>query len=170
MPTILHQLQTWTDLELGNWFWKLGSISWYSCFLGIFARIGIGEHQDVDCKQAVNFEYYHADLSCTWFWVFRVNIWKRFPGYILGEYINETGHDSSSHDLASFNLNLGDFGKARLVACLDVGSTVGKSTIQVSLRCVLDESDESNKLREDEISIECCLIVINEDGELIHQV
>jgi len=56
-----------------------------------------------------------------------------------------------------------------LVACLDVGSTVGKSTIQVSLRCVLDESDESNKLREDEISIECCLIVINEDGELIHQ-
>ena len=72
--------------------------------------------------------------------------------------------------MASFNLNLGDFGKARLVACLDVGSTVGKSTIQVSLRCVLDESDESNKLREDEISIECCLIVINEDGELIHQV
>merc|ERR1712227_898171 len=94
----------------------------------------------------------------------------RFPGYVLGEYINETGHDSSSHGLASFNLNLGDFGRARLEARLDVGSAAGNSTIQVILSYVRDESDEDDKVKEDEISIECCLIVINEDGELIHQV
>ena len=103
-------------------------------------------------------------------WVFRVNNLSRFPGYILGEYINETGHDSSSHDLASFNLNLGDFGKARLEACLDVGSAADKSNINVNLSCVLDESDNDYKVTEDEISIECCLIAINEDGELLHQV
>ena len=116
------------------------------------------------------FWIFSQDLSCNWVWVFRVNILSRFPSYVLGEYINETGHDSSSHGLASFNLNLGDFGKARLEACLDVGSAAGNSTIQVILSYVLDESDEDDKVTEDEISIECCMIVINEDGELIHQV
>ena len=91
--------------------------------------------------------------------------------YILSEYISETGYDSSSHDLASFNLNLGDFGQARLVASLNVGSGASESVIKVTLsRGEPSEEQSENITSQDKISIECCMIIINEEGKLENQV
>ena len=75
----------------------------------------------------------------------------RFPGYILSEHTK-----ASSVDLSSFNLNLGDFGSARLVA------SVEQSNISVVLSNV-DGEDSS-------LSISCSLLVVNEHGEEISKV
>ena len=48
-------------------------------------------------------------------------------------------------DLSSFNLNLGDFGKARLVSSLDVGDGQDKSRINV----VLSKVDENGQEQEE---------------------
>ena len=81
----------------------------------------------------------------------------RFPGYILSEHTK-----ASSVDLSSFNLNLGDFGSARLVASLTPGPSVEQSIISVILSNV-DGEDSS-------LSISCSLLVVNEHGEEISKV
>ena len=84
----------------------------------------------------------------------------RFPGYILSEHLkaSESGQ-TSSIDLSSFNLNLGDFGSARLVASLTPGQTVDQSIISVILSNV-DGEDSA-------LSISCSLLVVNELGQQI---
>ena len=84
----------------------------------------------------------------------------RFPGYILSQYL-KTSPDTNI-DLSSFNLNLGDFGSARLVATLTQGPSVEQSTISVILSNV-DGEDSS-------LSISCSLLVVNEHGEEISKV
>ena len=81
----------------------------------------------------------------------------RFPGHILGPLLGDT--ESSHHQLSSFNLNLGDFGQARLVASLhaDQGSLVVRL------------SAEANEDK-DEVNMECSLLVVGEEGALLHQV
>ena len=81
----------------------------------------------------------------------------RFPGHILGPLLGDT--ESSHHQLSSFNLNLGDFGQARLVASLhaDQGSLVVRL------------SAEANEDK-DEVNMECSLLVVSEEGALLHQV
>ena len=87
--------------------------------------------------------------------------WSRFPGYILAEYLseNDSRSPSQSQDLSSFNLNLGDFGQARLVASI-AGS---EAKLLVSLSPVSNQDG-------DQINIECSLLVIDEDANLLHQV
>ena len=82
----------------------------------------------------------------------------RFPGYILSDYLSPA--QTTAIDLSSFNLNLGDFGSARLVATLTPpGSSQEQSFITVTL---------SNVNGEDSLlSINCCLLVLNENGEQI---
>ena len=64
-------------------------------------------------------------------------------------------------DLSSFNLNLGDFGSARLVATLTPSSNGEQSSVAVIL---------SNVNGEDSLlSIKCCLLQINENGEQMFQ-
>ena len=88
----------------------------------------------------------------------------RFPGYILSEHLKASSErgQTSSIDLSSFNLNLGDFGSARLVASLTPGQTVDQSIISVILSNV-DGEDSS-------LSISCSLLVVNEHGEEISKV
>lgn len=87
--------------------------------------------------------------------------WSRFPGYILAEYLseNDSSLPSQSQDLSSFNLNLGDFGQARLVASI-AGS---EAKLLVSLSPVSNQDG-------DQINIECSLLVIDEDANLLHQI
>ena len=85
--------------------------------------------------------------------------WARFPGYILAEYLSDKDLSSSSQDLSSFNLNLGDFGQARLVASL----TGCEARILVSLSPVTNQDG-------DQINIECSLLVIDEEANILHQV
>ena len=85
--------------------------------------------------------------------------WVRFPGYILAEYLSDKDLSSSSQDLSSFNLNLGDFGQARLVASLN-GC---EARILVSLSPVTNQDG-------DQINIECSLLVIDEEANILHQV
>lgn len=83
----------------------------------------------------------------------------RFPGYILSQYL-KTSPDTNI-DLSSFNLNLGDFGSARLVATLTPSSNGEQSSVAVIL---------SNVNGEDSLlSIKCCLLQINENGEQMFQ-
>ena len=86
---------------------------------------------------------------------------NRFPGYILSEH-TKASDQTTTIDLSSFNLNLGDFGSARLVATLTPGPTVEQSTISVILSNVNGESSS--------ISISCSLLVVNELGEQIFKV
>ncbi len=83
----------------------------------------------------------------------------RFPGYILAEYLSEKDPSLPSQDLSSFNLNLGDFGQARLVA----GIAGAEAKLVVSLSPVSNQDG-------DQINIECSLLVIDEDANLLHQV
>ena len=85
--------------------------------------------------------------------------WVRFPGYILAEYLSDKDLSSSSQDLSSFNLNLGDFGQARLVASLNGY----EARILVSLSPVTNQDG-------DQINIECSLLVIDEEANILHQV
>ena len=81
----------------------------------------------------------------------------RFPGYILSQYLR-TSLDTNI-DLSSFNLNLGDFGSGRLVATLTPSSGQEQSSLAVIL---------SNVNGEDSLlSIKCCLLQVNENGEQI---
>lgn len=83
----------------------------------------------------------------------------RFPGYILSQYL-KTSFDTNI-DLSSFNLNLGDFGSARLVATLTPSSDGEQSSVAVIL---------SNVNGEDSLlSIKCCLLQINENGGQMFQ-
>ena len=86
---------------------------------------------------------------------------NRFPGYILSEH-TKASDQTTTIDLSSFNLNLGDFGSARLVATLTPGPTVEQSTISVILSNVNDEDCS--------LSISCSLLVVNEHGEQISKV
>ena len=88
----------------------------------------------------------------------------RFPGYILSEHLKASSESvqTSSIDLSSFNLNLGDFGSARLVASLTPGQTVDQSIISVILSNV-DGEDSA-------LSISCSLLVVNELGQQISKV
>jgi len=83
----------------------------------------------------------------------------RFPGYILAEYLRDKDLSSSSQDLSSFNLNLGDFGQARLVASL-AGC---EARLLVSLSPVSNQDG-------DQINIECSLLVIDEEANILHQI
>ena len=85
--------------------------------------------------------------------------WTRFPGYILAEYLSDQDPSSSSQDLSSFNLNLGDFGQARLAASIKAS----EARLLVTLSPVSNEDG-------DQINIECSLLVIDEDANLLHQV
>lgn len=89
----------------------------------------------------------------------------RFPGHILSAILEETGHDGSSHDLSSFNLNLGDFGQCRLVASLHLGNSKEECCIKVKLS-VTSQDEESD----DKFSITSSMLVVNEEGCLLHQV
>ena len=86
---------------------------------------------------------------------------NRFPGYILSEH-TKASDQTTTIDLSSFNLNLGDFGSARLVATLTPGPTVEQSTISVILSNVNGEDSS--------LSISCSLLVVNELGEQISKV
>ena len=85
--------------------------------------------------------------------------WSRFPGYILAEYLSENDSSLPSQDLSSFNLNRGDFGQARRV-----GSLAGcEARLLVSLSPVTNQDG-------DQINIECSLLVIDEEANILHQV
>ena len=85
----------------------------------------------------------------------------RFPGYTLSGCLREADPSSTSHqDLSSFNINLGDFGQARLVASL----AVSEARIHVSLTPVPSPGAG------DKINIECSLLVIDQDANLLQQV
>ena len=84
----------------------------------------------------------------------------RFPGYILSEYLKAS--QTTNIDLSSFNLNLGEFGSARLVASL---IPPGSGEDQGSLSVVLSNVEGEDTV----LSLTCCLLLVNEHGEQIFQ-
>ena len=97
---------------------------------------------------------------------FSVSQWIRFPGHILSDILRDSEDDNScSQDLASFNLNLGDYGQCRLVTSLVAGGSREESVIRVSLS-VMSQDDDS----EDVFSISGTMMIVDEEGGLVNQV